>query len=139
VYDTEVMRTLTDHIVEGDSANHQLTIEVTDAPGQGGASHLYRVTGFNAASNGSNPMLNHAFSEQWILFQNGPIQVFGVNGVTHEALLAIVIDRLRHYQAGPFASSWNAAALRKCEDALEDLQLRTRERIKRGVEGTHTV
>src|SRR5260370_33165503 len=41
----EVMRTLTDHIVEGDSVNHQLVIEVTDEPGQGGANHRYEITG----------------------------------------------------------------------------------------------
>ncbi len=37
-------RILTDHIVEGDSANHQLVIEVIDAPGQGGANHRYQIS-----------------------------------------------------------------------------------------------
>jgi hypothetical protein len=40
------VRTLTDHIVEGDSANHQLTITVTDEPGAGGANHRYVIDGF---------------------------------------------------------------------------------------------
>ena len=31
------MRKLSDHIVEGDAANHQLTIEIGDEPGDGGA------------------------------------------------------------------------------------------------------
>jgi hypothetical protein len=34
------------------------------------------------------------------LFQNGPIAEVGVNGVTHEVLLAIVADRLRSFQKG---------------------------------------
>lgn len=66
-----------------------------------------------------------------------PIKEAGVNGLTHEALLAIVIDRLRSFQAGPFASTMNEQALRHIEQGLDHLQQRTRERIKRGVEGTH--
>ena len=54
-----------------------------------------------------------------------------------EALLAIVIDRLRSFQAGPFKCVENELALEKCEDALWQLQERTRARIARGVEGTH--
>ena len=69
-------------------------------------------------------------------FQNGPIKEIGVNGVTHEALLAIVIDRLRSFQAGPYSCRDNAIALTNLEDALMRLQRRTRERIARGVEGT---
>ncbi len=72
-----------------------------------------------------------------ISFQNGPIKEVGVNGVTHEALLAILIDRLRSFQAGPYSNRANAIALTKMEEALMWLQQRTRERIKRGVEGTH--
>jgi hypothetical protein len=135
------MRTLTDHIVEGDSANHQLTIEVADEPGQGGANHLYLIKGFNTKSNGSDPftaLYGTAADHSTVLFQNGPIKEFGVNGVTQEALLAIVIDRLNSFQAGPFASGDNQVALNHCLAALGALQERTRKRIARGVEGTHT-
>lgn len=134
------MRTLTDHIVEGDSANHQLSIEVMDEPGQGGANHHYKITGMDSQSNTSDPFMaryakpaDHAT----VLFQNGPIKEFGVNGVTQEALLAIVMDRLRSFQAGPFACVDNEAALSHCSAALAYLQKRTRARIARGVEGTH--
>ncbi len=41
------IRELTDHKVN--PANDNLKIEVIDAPGSGGASHLYRITGFNTA------------------------------------------------------------------------------------------
>jgi hypothetical protein len=139
------MRTLTDHIVEGDSANHQLKIEVLDEPGQGGACHLYQITGLDIGENGSyvecdgEKASNYDGPEDvtWIVFQNGPIKEHGVNGVTQEALLAIVIDRLRSFQAGPYSCRDNAVALTKCEEALMWLQRRTRERIKRGVEGTN--
>ncbi len=134
------MRTLTDHIVEGDSANHQLTIEITDKPGQGGANHRYEITGFDTKTNVSakdSEGYETGFSRDIILFQNGPIKEFGVNGVTQEALLAIIMDRLKCFQSGPFACSDNAAALGHCEHALAYLQKRTRARIERGVEGTH--
>lgn len=130
------MRQLTDHIVEGDSANHQLSVAVQDEPGQGGACHRYEISGFNTITNVGEPGGSHQLSTA-ILFQNGPIKEVGVNGVTHEALLAILIDRLRSFQAGPYANRANAIALTHFEEGLMWLQLRTRERIKRGVEGTH--
>jgi len=128
------MRNLTDHIVENDSANHQLTITVTDEPGAGGANHRYQIGGVDF---GKNPgYTTGAYHVKDILFQNGPIKESGVNGLTHEALLAIVIDRLRSFQAGQFSCRENAIALTHCEDALMWLQRRTRARIARGVEGT---
>jgi hypothetical protein len=145
------MRHLTDHIVEGDSANHQLTITVLDEPGAGGANHEYRIAARYGKGEKSPQPLRGRMGDQTIkiesdgsfectmervVFQNGPIKEFGVNGITQEALLAIIIDRLRCFQAGPFSSPFNASALVHCEKALSDLQTRTRERIARGVEGT---
>lgn len=134
------MRAITDHIVENDAANHQLHIDVQDEVSAGGANHLYHITGFNSASNVSDPWTarhGQPAEHSTILFQNGAIPEVGVNGVTQEALLAIVIDRLQAFQAGPFSCRENAVALTHCEDALMWLQRRTRARIKRGVEGTH--
>lgn len=134
------MREITSHIVEGDSANHQLKITVHDEPGAGGANHLYRISGLSTATNASDPftsLYGSPADHATVLFQNGPIKEVGVNGVTQEALLAIIIDRLKSFQEGPFASEWNGKALVCAEDALSFLQTRTRERIKRGVEGTH--
>lgn len=133
------MRALTDHIVEGDSVNHQLTIEVMDEPGAGGANHQYQIQQPANPANGPAPEEATSLSDlTFIGFQNGPIKEVGVNGVTQEALLAIVIDRLRSFQAGPFACHDNAIALRHTEAALNQLQKRTRARIARGVEGTHS-
>jgi len=133
------MRTLTDHVVSGDQAV-QLKIAVTDEPGAGGANHLYQITGFNTSSNASDPFVQRhgqPAEHSTVLFQNGPISEFGVNGVTQEALLAIVIDRLRSFQSGPFSCRENAIALTHIEEALMWLQRRTIARIKRGVEGTN--
>ncbi len=63
----------------------------------------------------------------------------GVNGITHEVLLEIVADRLRSFQKGPYSCKANACALTHIEEAQHWLQQRTIERMRRGVEGTHTV
>lgn len=135
---TPYLRVLTDHIAN--PANDQLTITVTDPPGAGGANHRYLIKGFD-------PRLNPGFFEddpyhtfgQTILFQNGPIPQAGVNGITQEALLAIVIDRLRSFQKGPYACVENEGALGHVEAALARLKDRTRKRMERGVEGTYAV
>lgn len=121
-------RKLTQHIVEGDTAP-QLSIDVLDEPGQGGANHEYLIATPN------DP-------QGWVCgchihFQKGPIKEVGINGITHEALLAIVIDRLQSFQAGPFACESNQKALDYAMLSLSFLQDRTRDRIKRQVEGTN--
>ena len=133
-------RELTDHIVN--PANDKLKITVEDAPGAGGACHLYSISGFDPGFNpaakarhflGTGEIIDNVS----LLFQNGPITEVGVNGVTHEALLAILIDRLRSFQAGPYNCFENAAALTHLEAAQNHLHNRTRARMDRGVEGTH--
>ncbi len=74
-----------------------------------------------------------------LVFQHGPIPEVGINGVTHEALLAIIADRLRGFQSSPFSCRENALALTKIEEALMWLHKRTRDREARGVEGTLVV
>lgn len=122
------MRTITDHKLNG--LNDALTITVLDEPGQGGACHEYEIdqTGGAPDSGGKKTLIS---------FQNGPIQEAGVNGISGEALLAVVIDRLRCFQAGSFACRENALALTKLEESLMWLQKRTRDRLARGVEGTN--
>ena len=120
------MRTLDEHKVN--PANDILNVTVVDEPGPGGANHEYNIIGGSAR-------------DTRISFQNGPINVDrnSVNGLTHEVLLAIVADRMRSFQKGPYACKANACALTHIEEALHWLQQRTLERIRRGVEGTHAV
>jgi hypothetical protein len=156
-------RSLTSHIVN--PANDSLTITVMDNPGSGGANHRYDISGFHLGANpssgrsslvwknakdylesgGSDPELKMHYERILsdtdtlsLLFQNGPISEAGVNGLTHEVLLAILIDRLEGFQAGPFANVYNGAALENLKMAQELLLSRTRERLAPGVEGTHT-
>jgi len=118
------VRTINDHKVN--PANDTITVEVLDEPGAGGACHEYLVS----IPNGDTYPIN---------FQNGPIAEAGVNGLTHEALIAIVVDRMRSFQAGPYACRENALALTKLEEAQHWLHHRTKARMDRGVEGTHKV
>lgn len=121
------MRTLEDFKVN--PANDKLTVTVVDEPGAGGANHVYEIAGFDG------PGIPVGSGYVKINFQNGPINEAGVNGVTHEILLSIVIDRLRSFQAGPFKCRENALALTKLEEAQHWLLHRTRARMARGVEG----
>ncbi|MFA5901043.1 MAG: hypothetical protein WC829_18235 [Hyphomicrobium sp.] len=118
------MRKLTDHVVS--PVNDKLEIFVCDEPGAGGAHHDYRIT---LKEEDTMAMIR-------VIFQNGPIAEAGVNGVTHEALLAILIDRLRSFQAGPYPCAENMGALACLQQALDWLKQRTRARMERDVEGT---
>jgi hypothetical protein len=132
------VRELLGHIVN--EVNDKLRIRVLDEPGSGGAHHLYVISGFDPDRNPSEKHLQECepFGVP-VLFQNGPISEVGVNGITHEALLAILIDRLGMFQAGPFACFENGVALDCLRQAQNALLLRTRKRMERGVEGTHEV
>jgi len=73
-----------------------------------------------------------------IQFQLGPIQENGVNGVTNEALLAIVLHRLRILNE-KFPCRENSLAITNIEQGQMWLEQRTRNRQKRGVEGLNII
>ena len=134
-------RVLTGHQVN--PVNDTLTITVTDEPGSGGANHCYVIgtgthEGIDWNRNASLPT-DLKYGDTAILFQNGPINIAGVNGVTHEVLLAILIDRMQGFQRGAYASDDNEQALTHMVYAQEALQRRTKARMLRGVEGTLVV
>ncbi|KNY35565.1 hypothetical protein [Agrobacterium sp. SUL3] len=128
------MRTINDHKVN--PANDKIEIRVTDEPGAGGANHVYEVWLPDMVVDGPGEGHTHGPTAT-IRFQNGPINENGVNGLTQEVLLAIVADRLRAFQSGPYACRENALALTKIEEAQHWLHSRTLARMSRGVEGTH--
>lgn len=71
-----------------------------------------------------------------INFQNGPVKENGVNGLTNEALLAILIHRTK-YLDNKFGCDENKRAIQHMEEALVNLEVRTARRMVRGVEGTN--
>lgn len=126
------MRELTSHKVNG--LNEALQIIVCDEPGQGGACHVYQIIDISKQSD-TPDQAGTVLCD--VSYQNGPIQEFGVNGISNEALLSIVEDRLASFQAGPFSCRENAVALTKVQEAMMWLQKRTLDRMRRGVEGTN--
>lgn len=119
------MKEITRHQVN--QLNEAVRIIATDEPDEGGAHHTYLLQ-YGPEGNCLT-----------IDFQNGPIKEVGVNGVSNEALLAIVADRLEGFQFGPFACAENKLALDLLQDAMTALASRTRNRLARGVEGTRQV
>jgi len=123
------MRQLTSHKING--LNDAITINVTDEPGAGGANHEYIIV----LNNGTT--LHEPGVQAHISFQNGPIKEAGFNGLSNEALLAVVEDRLKSFQHGTFSCLENSLALTHLQIAMIWLHKRTRDRMSRGVEGTH--
>jgi hypothetical protein len=132
-------REVTSHKTSG--LNDALRIQVMDEPGHGNACHVYKISppeldSFDATTDPKRASrLMRACCD--IRFQNGPIQEVGVNGISNEALLAIVEDRLFGFQSSQFACRENAIALTRIQEAMMWLQKRTRDRTARGVEGTN--
>ncbi len=122
-------RVIETHKVGG--LSNRLRVEVLDGPGAGGACHQY-VIKEDTPPNQETTLPAYVFK-----FQKGaPIEV-GLNGITNEAVLAIVIDRLEGFQNGDFACELNQVALEHAKEALAALHQRTRDRVDRGVEGTN--
>lgn len=99
-----------------------------DEPSHGGACHKYQVV--------PAPKSTEIAVFATVSFQEGPVVEHGVNGCHNEDLIAIVIDRMQHFQKGDYACRENAIALTRLEEALMWLRKRTDERERRGVEGT---
>lgn len=129
------MRKITDHKVN--YLNEAIDITALDEPGSGGSNHEYLISLTNPPGSCVGIDITRGPSSIKIVFQDGPVQEVGFNGISNESLVAIVIDRMRGFQSGQFACRENALALTNLEQAMMWLQKRTRDRMARGVEGTH--
>lgn len=119
------MREIHDHksCLAGDPSDN-IRVLALDERGPGNANHEYVIEVGNTGP--------------WkaaVYFQKGPLQESSFNGVSNEAVLAIVIDRLRGFQSGPFACPENGKALACLEEAMVALHSRTKNRMLRHVEG----
>lgn len=107
-----------------------ITITCDDRdPAAGNMSHVYTLS---SRPLGGEP---REYFDDKINFQHGPVLEAGVNGLTNESLIAIVIDRLNGAQEGPFKSRENALAITALQEAELWLAKRTLDRMARGVEG----
>lgn len=107
---------------DGHGLNESIAVRANQ-PDQSGASHEYdlKIDGRLIA---------------YVQFQKGPRNVEGsIPGATEASLLAILIDRLRGFQSGPYSCRENAIQLTKLEEVLHWTKARADERAKRGVLG----
>lgn len=115
---------ITDHYDSPLTENLEITS--TDDIGPGGAHHAYEIrlkdTGDVVAS---------------IQFQCGPRgDATSKPGATTGAVIALLLDHLRAFQAGGFPSRETSLVITKLEEAMHWVQHRTRDRQRRGVLGT---
>lgn len=77
----------------------------------------------------------------WIDWQHGPLgrgeERKEPNGAFVETVIAAAKQRLEFYQESDFACQENADAIESLDEALRDLDSRTKSREEREVEGTH--
>lgn len=123
---------------DGHGLNESIKVEVLDEPGPGGANRQYE---FRAGPFWPN---NEGISTQgnvgYLHFQRGPRNEEGsIPGVTEGAVIAVLIDRLEAFQAGPYACRENQTVLNDLRDALYWVKKRSDNRAQRGVLGTTQV
>ena len=118
------MREIKSH--QFDAQDTSVRLFATGDPGPGGAPLSYTL---------STSLNKNTQEIAKLRFQNGPVKDNAANGLTDEALIAVVIDRLQQFQKGPCSCRENALAITKLEEAQHWLHHRTRDRKARGVEG----
>ena len=104
------------------------SVFAVDEVGPGGVYHEYAIH--------ANSQEEDARLMGVIKFQKGPrYSESSQHGVIDSDLLEIVKDRMIAFQNGPFASEYNAEALRGINIALNALNKRVEDRIARNVLG----
>lgn len=106
------------HEVKGEPV--QIRVLALDSPDDSGASHQFRFERDDGAQIGA------------ITFHTGEIEPHigkDVNGVTMESLIIAMIDRLKGFQKGDSPHKQNEFARKRLEEALQALQVRTKEMI----------
>jgi len=89
-----------------DELNQAISIKVGTACGRGGAPLAYRVEVENVEGD-SYEIVNSVY----LKFHEGPVDE-GFNGITSEALLAVLIDRLMCLKAGPYPDEFYTTAIK---------------------------
>lgn len=125
-------RALTDH--KNNAFNRKcIAVYTADERASDNAHHKYKivVNGWHEdGEQGTAPVYSVDLE-----FQNGGLKEVGPNGITDQALLAIVLDRLRSFNEGQFRCRENSMMITKLEEALMWGEKRGNDRAKRGVEG----
>lgn len=128
-----VPRTLFDH--KNNKFNREcIEVKAGDERGLDNAHHKYVIEVYGDPSGGVQPQWAKLHSVE-LQFQNGGLKEVGPNGITDQALLAIVLDRLRSFNDGPYRCRENSVMITKLEEALMWGEKRANDRARRNVEG----
>lgn len=100
--------------------------------------YLIQVVKHNISVEGSEELLSGVETSFQIPFQKGSIKTNGRNGIMIEELLEICVDRITTLN-NKFPSEENVVAIKSIITAINALDDRTRDRVKRNVEGEHTI
>ena len=85
---------------------------------------------------GENPYIGSIDNKLHVTLQDGPIQEVGVNGIQVTELLELVTEMYRSLNKA-YPCRENSLSITKLEEALHWQEARTRDRVKRKVEGTN--
>ena len=131
-------KALTGHQVN--PANMAITIEAGDLDPRTGATNDYMLS-VQPQADASAPKDTPAPEAVVTLlaFQYGAPAQAGFNGLTDQALLAVLIDRMEGFEAGKYAVPETGFALDCLRTAQMWMNSRTGARIARGVDGTVSV
>lgn len=122
-------RELTDHKIS--KLNREcINVVTADLRANDNAHHKYKIF-----VNKDTDTLGVTVHEVEIQFQNGGLKDVGPNGITEQALIAIILDRYRSFNGGQFGCLENSMVITKLEEALMWSGKRAADRAQRGVEG----
>lgn len=102
-----------------------------DKPSSDAANHQYRIEVYKRFQSDDQGMVGQVDLQ----FQNGGLKEVGPNGITDQALLAVVLDRMRGFNEGPFRCRENSLIITKLEEAMMWMEKRSNDRARRNVEG----
>ena len=109
-------------------------VKTADLRASDNAHHAYKIEVFQV-SNFPTDKENSPVETCFLNFQNGGLKEVGANGITDQALLAIVLDRVRSFNEGQFRCRENSIVITKLEEAMLWLEKRANDRARRNVEG----
>ncbi len=103
--------------------------------------HRYEMDTFLNEGNGMHPGEYHPSFKAFLGFYEMRSDGTKIDGVTNEEVIKVLIHRLtylnKEWQNGKFYCAENEMAIDHLEQALELLNVRTRDRVGRHVEGTY--
>lgn len=127
-----VGRELYDHKVNKFNREH-VVVKTADERASDNAHHKYEILVVKEAV--TSDKTSQIVEECHLNFQNGGLRDVGPNGITDQALLAVILDRVRSFNDGQFRCRENSIIITKLEEALLWMEKRGNDRARRGVEG----